>query len=142
MVHHATFIVEKTYPLSPRQVFEAWADPKAKARWFMKADEFDFRIGGREIGRGGPPKGPIYTFTSHFQDIVPNQRIIFSHTLDLGETRISVSLTTVEFKSTKTGTKLIFTEQGAYLDGLETPEQRELGTKEMLDTLEQTLLHE
>jgi hypothetical protein len=34
-----------------------------------------------------------------------------------------------------TGTRLIFTEQGAYLDGHDTPAQREQGTGALLDTL-------
>lgn len=53
----------------------------------------------------------------------------------MSETRISVSSTTVEFKPEGEGTKLIFTEQGIFLDGHDTPAQREHGTKEMLDKL-------
>ena len=33
------------------------------------------------------------------------------------------------------GTRLTYTEQGAYLDGLDTPEQREEGTAQLLDAL-------
>jgi uncharacterized protein YndB with AHSA1/START domain len=141
-VHHATFTVERTYQASPARVFAAWADSEAKARWFSKADEFDFRVGGREFSRGGPPDGPIYTFDACFQEIVPNQRIVYSYTLDMGEMRISVSVTTVELKPTDAGTRLIFTEQGTYLDGHDTPEQREHGTKAMLDTLGEVLRNE
>lgn len=141
-VHHATFTVERTYQASPARVFAAWANPEAKARWFSKADEFDFSVGGREFSRGGPPDGPIYTFDACFQEIVPNQRIVYSYTLDMGETRISVSVTTVELKPTDAGTRLIFTEQGTYLDGHDTPEQREHGTKAMLDTLGEVLRNE
>jgi uncharacterized protein YndB with AHSA1/START domain len=59
----------------------------------------------------------------------------YSYILDQDETRISVSVTTVEFKSTGAGTQLVYTEQGAFLDGHDTPEQREHGTKFMLDKL-------
>jgi hypothetical protein len=48
---------------------------------------------------------------------------------------ISVSVTTVEFKSADRGTRLIYTEQGIFLDGHDTPEQREHGTKALLDRL-------
>lgn len=67
-VTHATFVIERTYDASPGRVFAAWADPAAKARWFGNLDapdpwyELDFRLGGREINRGGPPGGPVYTY--------------------------------------------------------------------------------
>jgi uncharacterized protein YndB with AHSA1/START domain len=31
---HATFAIERVYDASPARVFEAWADPVAKRRWF------------------------------------------------------------------------------------------------------------
>jgi uncharacterized protein YndB with AHSA1/START domain len=49
---------------------------------------------------------------------------------------ISVSLTTVELRPDDGGgTDLIFTEQGAFLDGLEDPAEREHGTGPLLDAL-------
>ncbi|KRF04868.1 polyketide cyclase [Paenibacillus sp. Soil766] len=132
---HNTFVVERIYNASPTRVFATWEDPKLKELWFSKADEFDFRVGGKETSQGGPPGGPIFTFDATYQDIVPNERIVYSYTLDMDQTRISISVTTVEFKPEGTGTKLIFTEQGVFLDGHDTPALREHGTKEMLDNL-------
>jgi uncharacterized protein YndB with AHSA1/START domain len=67
-VLHATFTLERTYPIAPARVFAAWADPAAKARWFAGADaehELDFRVGGREkVIRGGPNSDPVLTFES------------------------------------------------------------------------------
>jgi len=138
-VKHATFVVERTYPASLARVYKAWADPVAKAKWFSKPKIFEFRVGGREYSSGGPPEGPIFTFDACYQEIVPEQRIVYTYTLDSGGTRISVSLTTVEFIPIEGGTKLIFTEQGAFFDGHDTPEVREHGTNEMLDALGKTL---
>jgi len=141
-VTHATFVVERTYDASPAHVFAAWADSAAKARWFAGPEEggttefeLDFRVGGREINRGGPPGGPVYSYEARYQDIVPEQRIVYTYEMQLDETRISVSLATVEFKPAGRGTQLIVTEQGAYLDGHDTPAQREHGTGELLDAL-------
>ncbi|OAS15764.1 SRPBCC family protein [Paenibacillus oryzisoli] len=134
-----TFVVERVYNASPKRVFATWGDPKLKELWFSKADEFDFRVGGKEMSQGGPPGGPIFTFDATYQDIVPNERIVYSYTLDMDQTRISISVTTVEFKPEGTGTKLIFTEQGIFLDGHDTPALREHGTKEMLDNLGKSL---
>jgi uncharacterized protein YndB with AHSA1/START domain len=140
-IQHTTFVIERTYGASPTRVFAAWADPEAKAQWFPKADEFEFRVGGREFNRSSH-EGVIYTYDAHYQDIVPDQRIAYTYIMDRDETRISVSVTTVEFKPAGTGTRLIYTEQGAFLDGEDKPEYREHGTKVLLDALDAVLQHE
>lgn len=141
-VTHAIFTIERTYDASAARVFTAWADPAIKRRWFAGPDEvgageheLDFRVGGREINRGGPPGGPVYTFEGRYQDIVPERRIVYTYDMYLDETRISVSLATVEFEPGDTGTRLIFTEQGAFLDGADKPQYREQGTGDLLDAL-------
>jgi uncharacterized protein YndB with AHSA1/START domain len=137
-VEHATFVVERTYDASPERVFAAWAEPAAKARWFGGSDgefELDFRVGGREINRGALPGGSVYAFEGRYQDIVPGERIVYTYDMYLDGTRISVSLGTVEFKPAGAGTGLIYTEQGVFLDGLDTPAQREQGTGGLLDAL-------
>jgi uncharacterized protein YndB with AHSA1/START domain len=137
-VEHATFVVERTYDASPDQVFAAWSDPEAKARWFDGSEgesEFDFRVGGRERHRGTLPDGRAYTFQALYQDIVPARRIVFTYDMLLDETRISVSLATVQFNPERAGTRLVFTEQGAFLDGHEMPAQREHGMGSLLDRL-------
>ena len=74
-------------------------------------------------------------FDAIYQDIVPNERIMFSYDMHLDDRRISVSLTTIEFKPEGSGTRLAFTEQGAYLDGWDNPADREEGTAGLLDAL-------
>lgn len=132
---HDTFVIEKTYEAAPDRVFAAWSDAQAKAGWFTKADTFEFRVGGRETSRGGPPEGPVFTFDATYHEIVPSERIVYGYTLDMGEIRISASVVTVEFKPVGAGTQLIFTEQGAFLDGHDSPSAREHGTNAMLDML-------
>ena len=137
-VEHATFVVERSYDASPDRVFAAWSDPEAKARWFDGPEaefEVDFRVGGRERRRGPLPDGRAYTFQALYHDIVGGRRIVFSYDMHLDETRISVSLATVEFTPEPPGTRLVFTEQGAFLDGHEMPAQREHGMGSLLDAL-------
>ncbi len=149
-VAHATFSIERVYPASPARVFAAWASQAAKARWFVGPDEWkksdhelDFRVGGRERVSGGPPGGPVHVYNGVYQDIVPDQRIIVSYDMHLDERRISVSLATVELKPAGTtadaGTRLIYTEQGAFLDGYDNAGQREHGTRALLDKLGEAL---
>lgn len=54
-VTHATVVLEHAYAASPAQVFDAWADPAVKTRWFTGAlnpaaapMSMDFRVGGTE----------------------------------------------------------------------------------------------
>src|ERR1700723_839212 len=130
-VVHETFVIERNYSAPVAQTFRAWADPLLKARWFAgSADalgagyELDFRVGGREVNRGGPSGGPVYTYESEFRDIVPEQRVVSTNEMYADESRISVSVATVLFRSQDARTKLVFTEQGVFLDGHDTVAQR------------------
>ena len=141
-VTHATFVVERVYPASPARVFSAWADARVKARWFGPPDEgvdeysLDFRVGGREWSKGADPHGgKTYTYEARYYDIVPDERIVTAYEMHLDGTRISVSLGTVELKREGKGTRLRYTEQGAFLDGFDRPELREKGTIDLLDAL-------
>ena len=88
-VAHDTFVIERSYDAPVAQVFEAWADPKLKAGWFVGSVEalgagydLDFRVGGREVNRGGPPGGPVFTYEARFHDIVPERRHVCRVGLD------------------------------------------------------------
>ena len=141
-VAHDTFVLQRTYDVPVAQVFRAWADPELKARWFAGSTdaldegyELDFRVGGREVNRGGPPGGPIYTYESQFHDIVPEERIVYTYEMSAGDNRLSVSVTTVQFHNRDATTHLVLTEQGVFLDGHDTVAQREEGTRSLLDSL-------
>lgn len=143
---HATFVIERSFAVPPARVFQAFADPAAKAKWFDgPADwekgprEFDFRVGGRETSRGGPAGGPVHVFACLYRDIVPNARIVYSYDMHLGDKRISVSLTTIELFPEGKGTRLKFTEQGVFLDGLDDAGSREQGSGWLLGALAASL---
>jgi uncharacterized protein YndB with AHSA1/START domain len=138
-VSHGTFVIERTYDASPARVFGAFTTAAAKMRWFgiNEGLELDFRVGGREVGRGGPPEDRVYTYDGVYLDIVPNERIVSSYTMDRGTTRISASLATIEFRPDGKGTRLTFTEQGAFLDGHDDAAQRQHGWTELFAALAQ-----
>jgi uncharacterized protein YndB with AHSA1/START domain len=135
----STFVIEHTYEASPQRVFDAWADPTAKARWFGPPEKpdysLDFRVGGREHFVTAGPDGARYSFDAVFQDIVAGVRIIHAYDMHRDDVRISVSLATIELEAQGEGTRLTLTEHGVYLDGHDTPAQREHGTKALMGAL-------
>ena len=139
---HATFVIDREYAASPSRVYAAWSNQETKARWFVGPDGWkqsdhalDFRVGGREHLSGGPPGGPVHRYDAVFQDIVPNERIVSTYEMHLDDNRISVSLATLEFEPAGKGTRLVYTEQGVFLDGYDDAGSREHGTRELLDKL-------
>ena len=160
-VVHATFCIERTYAASPAQVYHALTDPIAKARWFTGGERFtllarsmDVRPGGREHLQGrwsagahrpasddreGPPSGVVSTFDAVYLDVIPEQRLVYAYEMHLDQRKISASLATLELKRAGTGTRLIVTEQGAFLDGWDDAGSRERGTAQLLDALGRSL---
>jgi uncharacterized protein YndB with AHSA1/START domain len=145
-VVHATFTIERSYDASPARVFRAFADPAIKRRWLVEGEGWgveeyvaDFRVGGREYSRFRFQGGPEIVNETVYQDIAPERRIIIAYWMTIGGQRISVSLATMEFEPADAGTRLVFTEQGAYLDGHSTAEDREEGTRGLLECLDREL---
>ncbi|MDT4937420.1 MAG: hypothetical protein QOG80_1091 [Pseudonocardiales bacterium] len=150
-VVHDTFVIDRTYAASPARVFGAFADPAMKIQWFGDPDieknaphMIDFRVGGRESLAGSLPDSSTATFAYEavYHDIVDDARIVYSYEMTMNGQRISVSVATFEFYADAAGTRLILTEQGAYLDGLDTSAQREEGTRAILDALADFLAKE
>lgn len=146
---HGSFVIERRYSAAPQRVFAAWADPVAKRAWFAEGEgwdiqsyELDFREGGTESSKFRHQKG-VETFGEEtwfgndtvFNEIIPNERIIFTYAMDRNGARFSVSLATVEIKPADNGTRLILTENGAFFDGADGIKMREAGWQELLQKL-------
>jgi len=139
-VAHGTFVIDKEFAHPVARVFDAWADPKKKGHWFgdgsfKEPDAFEFRPGGRESRSGTIPGGPTFKFDVTYQDIVLNNRILYSYDMHMDGKKISVSLASIEFSATAKGTRMRMTEYGLYLDGLDTMEQRKGGTISLINAL-------
>ena len=144
-VDHGSFTIERAYGSPPERVFDAWASRDQKNEWFGEGDEFlditneytlDFRVGGRERLVGRFVDGREFSYEAVYQDIVANERIICSYDVSIDGRRNSVSLMTVElFTTPHGGTTLRLTEQGAFLDGLDSNEQRQEGAEDSLNKL-------
>jgi uncharacterized protein YndB with AHSA1/START domain len=148
-VTHAQFTIERNYDCAPSLAFRGFSDPELKRQWFENPAgwpdpvwELDFRVGGGEISGNRSPDGKQAMFRSTFHEIVTDERIVFAYDLELGGRLVSVSLTTVEFFAEEGGTRLLFTEQGAFFDGLDKVAEREHGTGWLLDRLGKVLAGE
>ena len=142
---HASFTIERTFPVPPERVFQAFADPAEKAKWFGGSDwenierAFDFRPGGGETEVSRSPEGVEVGFYVHYYDIVPNERLVYSYDMTNGPERASLSVATIELEPVDGGTRYVHTECGAFLDGHHDPVGREEGTVGLIDQLGQYL---
>lgn len=140
--HHSTFTVERMLPGSPRHAFRFWSDPALKrawtdchADWTVLEDRFDFRVGGDEVKRWRMPGGQDLAFRARYLDIEPSRRIIYAFDMSVGSSRQSVSLATVELFAAGGETRMLFTEQLAFLGGEAALRSRTAGTAEGFDRL-------
>ena len=141
-VAHSTFRVERLYPQPPARVFHAFSDKETVRRWRVQDEgcevyefTFDFRVGGTEVSRFSFGGGPEIRLDAQFQDIVPDQRIVFGYRMSAGGATFSVSLTTVELLQAGNGTRVIHTEQGAFFGGIDSASGREEGCRLLLEKL-------
>lgn len=74
-------------------------------------------------------------FDSTYHEIVENSRIVYDYEMRIDGVRLSVSLATIELTPAGTGTDLVITEQGVYFDEHDNSEQREEGTRGLLEAL-------
>jgi uncharacterized protein YndB with AHSA1/START domain len=147
---HATFVLERNYPVPVERVWDAFADPEMKRQWFGSAEfveverREDFRVGGVAIHDGRRKGGPLSQFRAIYTDITPNERIIYTYDMWLDGVHASTSITTIVFEPSKDGdgpgTRLTFTEQGVHLDGVHGPGPqaaagRKEGTAGLLDAI-------
>jgi uncharacterized protein YndB with AHSA1/START domain len=142
-ITNETFVIEHVLNASAARVFEAYTSLEAKNAWFRAPSnietlnrDFDFRVGGRERFHARWPSGMVTDFQAVYHDIVDNERIILVYDMFQNGNKLSVSLLTIELRSEGERTRLIHTEQGAYLTGgRDAVAGREHGTTWHLDNL-------
>jgi uncharacterized protein YndB with AHSA1/START domain len=142
-VTHATFDIERTYDASPARVWKALTDPAAKAEWFgvpsekveILARALEVRPGGRERLKGCFGANVVSVYDATYYDVVEHERLVYCYEMHINDRKISVSVATMQLKAQGHQTRLVLTEQGAYLDGYDDAPTRKHGTGELLDAL-------
>lgn len=140
---HDTFVVTRLLPGTPAQVFAMFAQAEHWRRWFRlpgahAAYDLDFRVGGGASARSsftlpsidrttgdGAPAGELteeLAYASHFIEIVPPRRLVFTYAATVQAVLRWTALVTIELNAQTTGddagparTLLRRTEQVAFL---------------------------
>lgn len=141
-VAHATFVVERTLDAPVARVWQAFADLEQKRAWFGAGDGWakteesdDFRVGGTAVDEGAFHGGPVSRYVATYTDVVEHERFVLTYDMWLDGAHISTSVATYELEAEGDRTHLRYTEQGVHLDGHDTAEQREQGTRGIFDAL-------
>lgn len=141
-VAHETIEIERTFDAPVALVWRAWTDPALRQRWqnpsstwTMVFDDYDLRPGGTEVCHCGPGDKRIVHFTSHYPEVVPERRIVFTTITADNENVASVAATSVEFEAREGATHMRFVESIAFIDGRETLADRTMGTEASIDKL-------
>jgi uncharacterized protein YndB with AHSA1/START domain len=111
-----TLVVTRVFDAPREIVFKAWTDPKQMAQWFPPKDftapvcEIDLRPGGIfRIVMKGPDVAPIngaeFPGKGVFQEVVPNERLVFTFEGEEGDALPPI-LMTVIFEAQGSKTKL------------------------------------
>ena len=138
---HDAFTIERIFDAPPSLVFQAFSTRESKKRWFVAHEakehlrEMDFRVGGREALIGEWPNGMKSEFRAQYFDIKPDARIIYTYEMMLDGVKISASLATIQFEQQGNGTRMVLTEQHAFVDGYEDNGSRLHGTNALIDQL-------
>ena len=106
--------LSRSYPVAPQKVWRAWTDPEALKRWWGPGEhdrvslaQLDVRVGGRFRIVFGGPDGKMHECAGVYKEVVPNRKLVFTwHWPNSTPERISV--VTIEFHGSPTGTDLVF----------------------------------
>ncbi len=146
-IKHGSFVIERRLDYSPELVYRAWTQQDAKARWFNgpvdkwteSVRQMDVRVGGRDVLIGKFIDGSESRFEAQYLDVVPEKRLVYVYDMYFQGKKLSVTLASIEFVAAGKGTKLLVTEQHAFLDGHEDGGSRERGTLQLMHNLDVAL---
>ncbi|QPH54464.1 SRPBCC domain-containing protein [Pontivivens ytuae] len=141
---HQSFTLTRDYKADHARVYDAWARPEAKRRWFaenpgkshveLRHWEMDFRPGGTERGEF-LVNGSEINYRGRYVICTRPGRLIYNYDMDADGEMLSASLVAVSMEEAKDGCRLTYTEHIVFIDGRDKLEYRVQGTEELLDKL-------
>jgi uncharacterized protein YndB with AHSA1/START domain len=113
--------LSQTIRAEPDQLFRAWTEPDALARWWrmdgpgwsFAGASIDLRVGGEYSLSMTDPTGKTHTARGHYRDVTPPTRLAFTWDWEDPMTRVGETLVTVEFTRVADGvTEVTLTHEG------------------------------
>jgi uncharacterized protein YndB with AHSA1/START domain len=115
LAQRPSLTLERFYRVAPEEVWRAWTDPQALARWFgpgkpqaVTLAELDVRVGGRLRVLFGGADGREHEVHGVYRQVLPHRRLAFTWTWPR-TTPERESLVTIELRKAGRGTEMIFT---------------------------------
>jgi len=142
---HETLILKQSIRAALPRVWNAFADVDQRAAWGVPAGEAqiydvaDFRVGGREQYKCGPPGNLEFYGFVDYAHIIPQSIIVHSDTVTAGGKTLATALLTWEFESDGEYTKIQLTDQVTSLVGIGMINGHRNGHTKALDQLRELL---
>jgi uncharacterized protein YndB with AHSA1/START domain len=123
-IEHRTISLSRRFAAPVERVYAAVADPIDRQRVLADSSlpgltyqQTDLRVGGRDAFSFSDDDGVRhYRGETHYHDIVPEYRVLFTEVVSEGERRLWIGLTSFEFKAKDRRTLLLITAHIAWLD--------------------------
>lgn len=123
MPAHDTIRLTQHVDASVADVWTAYADSDARARWSVPAgeemvyDQSEFREGGHDRYRCGPPETLDFHAETEYTRIVPNELVVYTETVKNEGQPLATGLVTWEFEPDDEGTLVTVTSQAVSFVG-------------------------
>lgn len=145
---HQSAVSTAAVAADPGRVFQAMANVAERVRW-MPAEgeeigylEADFRVGGRDVYRCGPPGAPVFTAWTSYLLIDPGRHAVWHEVVEVDGDPVSASLVTWTLQPHAGGTLVTVTTQVTSFAGAAVAEAVEHGTRASLANLTRYLCDE
>jgi len=144
-IAHETLTISRTIAAPVADLWDAYADAAIRAQWSvpegeaMVYDAADFREGGRDLYRCGPPEALEFHAVVDYVRIVPHRLIVYAERVRTDEQALAAGLLTWEFEEHGDGTRVVITCQMASFVGEGMIEGNRNGHTAALDQLEKLL---
>lgn len=136
-------VIERVFDAPRSLVWEAWADGERARQWIAPSGmevsvwESDARPGGTWRLVMGPASGPQHQAGGVYREVVPGEKIVFTHAWDEGGRRGHETVVTVTFSDEGRKTRMKF--QQAIFASVEDRDGHREGWSESFDKLERVV---
>lgn len=140
-ITHETVLIERAFEATSVQIFAAYANLEVRKRWAVPSGyelEFlqaDFTVSGLDVFRFGENCNLHFKGNTRYEEIVPDQLIVFSENIYHVDVLYFVSLNTLELVADGAKCNLYLTLQIASFQGLGMIKDTHQGWIAMLDNL-------